>query len=76
MMFWKSKPLQSEEYLKLFKMVEELRIRMESLQIDLSLAKKKLKIRAGIEKEDNGSMEEETKSINNPVILPFNGNFK
>lgn len=70
-MFWIKKTLESEEFRKLFGMLEEQRIKLESLALEVQLYKKKLRSRAGIEKEEE---KEEAKGINNPVILPEDGN--
>jgi len=72
-MFWIKKTLESEEFRKLFGMLEEQRIRLESLAIEFQLYKKKLKIRAGLEEKEE---QEETKSINNPMFLPYDGDFR
>ncbi len=72
-MFWTKKTLESEEFRKLFAMYEELRIRHETLALEVQLYKKKLKMRAGIEKEEE---KEEGKGINTTVLLPDNGSFK
>ena len=63
-MFWSKKTLESAEFIKLFKMVEETRIKVEMMAIELDLTKKKLKIAKGIPDK-----EEETETNKNPSIF-------
>jgi len=58
------KRLDSKEYIKLFSMIEELRIRIETIKLDLDLHKKKLRSKAKVDEK------EETKDIYNSVLLP------
>lgn len=83
-MFWKKKSeLNSAEYEKIWKQVIELNARVDDLANKQKIQEtnyenlrgnfnRKL---SGIKKAEMSEEEEETKSINNPVILPFNGNF-
>lgn len=65
-MFWNKKPLNSEEYLKLRKEIEEVKVKLESYKLDLDLHKKKLRVKANLEQE-------ETKDIYNGMLLPEDG---
>lgn len=71
-MFWKKKKIEaekpkinSEEYLELLEKYNKLKVQVASLEIDLQLYVKKLKLSKGIAKD-----EEKENSIN-PVILPM-----
>jgi hypothetical protein len=84
-MFWKVKSqLNSAEYEKIWKQVIELNARVDELANKQKIQEtnyenlrgnfnRKL---SGIKKAEMEEEEEETKSINNPVILPFNGTSK
>jgi hypothetical protein len=65
-MFWskKIKNLGSEEYLTLYKLLEALRIQFETLKLDLDLHKKKLRVRANIDKEEEESTFGEDLTLN------------
>jgi len=52
-MFWSKKTIESEEFQKLFTMFNNLRIEVESVKLDVELYKKKLKMRAGLIKEED-----------------------
>lgn len=69
-MFWHKTNLDSTEYLKLFKMLEEIRISVEMMKLDLELTKQKLRARKGlIDKE------EENETNKKPsILLSPNGN--
>lgn len=61
------KKLNSEEYLLLHKRIEELRITMESLKLELELNKQKLRKRANLDEKDT------PKDIYSGVLLPEDG---
>jgi len=71
-MFWIKKTLESAEFLKLFKMVEEIRLKVEMMNIDLQLHKQKLSKKAGIKAEQEQETESETNK-NPQVLLNPNG---
>lgn len=79
MNFWKSK-INSDEYDKLFKKyielsgeIAEITAKIRLIQSDNSNLRGQFNRKlSGIKKEE--STTEETKDINNPVILPDNGN--
>lgn len=66
-MFWLKKTLESAEFSKLYQLYEEQRIKLEALSLEIQLYKKKLRARAGIEKEEK---EEGEKNPYNSVLLP------
>ncbi len=69
-MFWIKKTLESAEFQKLYRMLEETRIKVETLDIELQLYKKKLRVKAGIDKEEEEKPAEVDKSrFNNPMFL-------
>lgn len=81
MSFWNNKKVNSDEYEKLAKKitdlsssVDELTAKIRIITSDVSnlrgLFNRKL---TGIKKEEQVQEEEETKDINNTVILPWNG---
>lgn len=64
-MFWKKKkPIQSDEYLKLSREIEDIKVKLEAYKLDLDLHKKKLRVRAKLEDP------EEEKDIYSGVLLP------
>ena len=73
-MFWKKKKekINSEEYLELKAYLDKLRLQVNSLELDLSLYVKKLRVTKGLLKEqkeeDDGNIKDER--FNNSVILP------
>lgn len=73
-MFWKKKKekINSEEYLELKAYLDKLRLQVSSLELDLSLYVKKLRVTKGLLKEqkeeDDGNIKDER--FNNSVILP------
>lgn len=84
MSFWNNKSVNSEEYEKLSKKISELSsdvteltAKIRIITSDVSnlrgLFNRKL---TGLKKEEQQEENEEEKSINNPVILPYNGLFK
>ena len=85
-MFWNKKKnaeqtnLNSAEYEKLLKKSVEVTAKLEELQIKLEVLRTDLQdMRGKFNRKLRGirlEEEEETKDINNPVILPFNGSFK
>lgn len=64
-MFWIKKTLESAEFNKLFKMLEETRIKVEMLDVELQLYKKKVKVKAGIAKEEE---EQQEQKFGNPMF--------
>lgn len=58
----------SENYFKLSTRIQDLELRMKSLELDLMLYTKRLKASKGLIKK-----EQETEDIKNPVLLPDNG---
>lgn len=82
MSFWRNKNLNSDEYEKLQKKIIDLDAKIEKANVDLKILQtnydnlrgnfnRKL---SGIKKEEAElTQKEETQSINNPVILPWNG---
>jgi len=62
------KKIDSEEYLKLHKRIEELRITIEALKLELQLYKNKLRGKVKIEETDTA------KDIYNGALLGENGN--
>jgi len=63
-MFWSKKTIESAEFQKLFSLFNNLRVEVESLKLDVELYKKKLKVRAGILKD------EDKKDPYGSVLLP------
>jgi len=87
MNFWRrneNKVLHSEEYEKLSKrfietasIVEELQNKFKILETNYNDLRGKFNRKlSGIKKEELEEDKEETQTINNPVILPYNGSFK
>lgn len=70
-MFWNRK-LGSDEYLKLLKSFEELRIRFEGLVIEFDLIKRKLRIKKGLVEET----ETETNKNSTIFLNPDGTNLK
>lgn len=80
MIFFKKKEtkIESEEYTNLYDKLSKMSVKLEELESNLdflraefkSFRKKKLNVSKGDEEE------EETKQLNNPVILPDNGFIK
>jgi len=71
-MFWKKKKettLKSEEYLELKTYLDKLRLQLTTLELDLQLYVKKLRVTKGLKQEKEEK--EETENNNNPVILPI-----
>lgn len=52
-MFWSKKTIESEEFQKLFAMFNNLRIEIESVKLDVELYKRKLKVKAGLVREED-----------------------
>ena len=83
-MFWKKTQVNSVEYEYLHKrltelqnLVGELSSKIAAVQSDAANLRGQFNRKlTGIKKEEMKEEEEETKSINNPVILPWNGSFK
>lgn len=83
-MFWKkNEDLNSDEYEKLTKRIIELSAKFEELENKFKILgtnydnlrgnfNRKL---SGIKKEDPSEADEETKTINKPILLDINGNF-
>jgi hypothetical protein len=74
-MFWKKKKekINSEEYIELKTELNKLKLDIKTLEIDLSLYIRKLKISKGLIKPNNNKEEDdrtENESFNNSVILP------
>lgn len=82
MSFWRNKSLNSDEYEKLQKKIIDLDAKIEKANVDLRILQtdynnlrgnfnRKL---SGLKKEEaDQEQKEETKDINNPVILPMHG---
>lgn len=68
MNFFKSK-FDSKEYLDLKQDISSLKIELHELELDFALIVKKLKVKYKISRSEN-TEEEETKGLNNPVLLP------
>jgi hypothetical protein len=60
---WFQKQANSEEFLKLYRMLEEQKIKIEMIEINFQLLKKKFKVKAGIEEDT------EIETNKNPEIL-------
>jgi len=81
-MFWKKTRINSDEYEHLHKRVTELNslvlelsAKVASVQSDAANLRGQFNRKlTGIKKEEQEDMEE-GKTINNPVILPYNGKF-
>ena len=65
-MFWKKKKLDSEEYLALFRIINELKLKLETLDLEFKLYKKKIRSKAGLDQEK----EDQTKDIYSGMLLP------
>lgn len=87
MSFWhknESKKLNSSEYEYVLKRIAEINQNVEKLSAELkglqtnydNLRGQFNRKLSGIKKEEEQTGMEEEKSINNPVILPYNGIFK
>ena len=74
-MFWRKKMLESLEFLKLYKEMQEIRIKVEMMALELDLTKKKLRISKGIPKEEiiSGEMGETQTNKNPSIFLSPNG---
>jgi len=70
MMFnWFQKTASSKEFLELYALIEKQRIKVEMIELEFGLLKKKLKVKNKIEEE------EETETNKNPsILLNPNGN--
>ena len=66
-MFWTKKTIESAEFVKLFKLCEENRIKLEMLYLEFDLTKQKLKARRGLEEKKEEKTESE--SNKNPSIF-------
>lgn len=67
----------SKKITELISVVEEQKVLIRKLETDISLLRGQFNRKlAGLKKEDQETPEEETKNINNPVLLPYNGFFK
>lgn len=79
-MFWKKSKVNSDEYEFLLKRISELKAEVAELSSKVAaVTSDAANLRgqfnrkvSGIKKEES---KEETQSINNPVILPYNGIF-
>ncbi len=67
-MFWSKKTIESAEFLKLYKLIEEQRIRVESLSEDIILLRQRI-VRQRDKKLAESEGNEENKGFNG-VILP------
>jgi len=72
-MFWSKKTIESAEFQRLFKMIEETRLKVEMMNIELQLYKNKLSKKAGIKTKEDEEVESETNK-NPQILLNPNGN--
>lgn len=63
----KRKALNSDEYIQLFKTLNELKISIETIKLEFELYKKKVRIKANLDESDKSDKE---KDIYNSVIIP------
>ncbi len=63
----KRKSLNSDEYIQLFKTLNELKISIETIKLEFELYKKKVRIKANLDESDKSDKE---KDIYNSVIIP------
>jgi predicted RNase H-like nuclease (RuvC/YqgF family) len=79
-MFWHKKNLTSEEYEKLSKQITDLSQQIQQLKSTTDFLETNLRSLRGLVNRklsgDKDMEETETKDINNPVILPYDGSFK
>jgi hypothetical protein len=60
-----STTIKSDEYTQLLSMIEKLRIRFESLELELDLYKKKLRTSKGLEREED---KKNDKNLNSQLL--------
>lgn len=81
MLFCKKPDVKSEEFEKLYKNIVEIRSEIEILKGKIAIFETTSENLRGILNRKLGGFikkeqEEESKGLNNPVILPYNGTFK
>jgi hypothetical protein len=73
-MFWHKKSISSAEYLDLFAQIEKLRIKIDMMSLTLDLTKKKLRIKKGIEEEEEEDIGAGETNKNPDIFLSPDGN--
>jgi len=74
----KKEHIESEEYKKLYDRISKLELKSDELEskIDFTKAEIKLMRKKRLKVDEEEKEDDNSKELNNPVILPYNGTFK